>query len=141
MSNTGKITSFGCFSVQDFKLSVYSDHSDLRLLDFDQELFFSSLVFVFSNITVTSKFPVISKSVDLDEESFKLGSGPLLDLSIILSNISISPSQHCCNTSFCHVSLHYKDIGYLSELLDLSERNNNEFSHNFRLNSLDFFFK
>ncbi|KAL0244966.1 hypothetical protein GEMRC1_009046 [Eukaryota sp. GEM-RC1] len=90
----------GCASNQDFKLSLYSEKSYLFFLNFDQEFFFSSLVLDHSNITIISYFPVISKSVSIDEESIILGNAPLLDLSRLISNVSIFPSQHCCNTSF-----------------------------------------
>ncbi|KAL0245276.1 hypothetical protein GEMRC1_009355 [Eukaryota sp. GEM-RC1] len=129
----------GCVSNQDFKLSLYSEKSYLYFLNFDQEFFFSSLVLDHSNINIMSDFPVISKSVFIDEDSVILGDALLLDLSRIISNISIFPSQHCCNTSFCQVSLNFNNIEYLSELLELSVPNNDEFSHNFVLNSLDFF--
>ncbi|KAL0244604.1 hypothetical protein GEMRC1_008686 [Eukaryota sp. GEM-RC1] len=130
----------GCVSNEQFKLSLYSEQSFLHLLAFDQEFFFSSIVLDHSNITIMSHFPIISKSVSIDEESIILGNAPLLDLSFLISNISISPSQHCCNTSICQVSLNFNNIGYISELLELSVPNNDEFYHNFLLNSLDFFF-
>ncbi|KAL0245319.1 hypothetical protein GEMRC1_009398 [Eukaryota sp. GEM-RC1] len=129
----------GCVSYNHFKLGLYLEKSCIYLLDFDKELFFSSLILNHSNITIMSFFPVIAKSFSIDDESIVLGNAPLLDLSKLIANISISPSQHCCNTSHCKVSLNFNNIEYLSELLELSVPNNDEFFHEFLLNSLDFY--
>ncbi|KAL0229161.1 hypothetical protein GEMRC1_013781 [Eukaryota sp. GEM-RC1] len=129
----------GCSSDYDFKFSLFTKSSNIVFQDLDQELFFSSLVAARSNLTLLSRFPVISKHVSFDDESFVGGNVPLIDLSKLLSNISISPSHECCNTSFCQISVLFKNVEYLADLLDISVPNNNGFSHNFQLNSLELY--
>ncbi|KAL0229261.1 hypothetical protein GEMRC1_013880 [Eukaryota sp. GEM-RC1] len=70
----------GCSSVKDFKLSLFTESSNIVFQDFDQELFFSSLVAERSNMTIISSFPVISKHVSFDDASCVGGIVPLIDL-------------------------------------------------------------
>ncbi|KAL0244749.1 hypothetical protein GEMRC1_008831 [Eukaryota sp. GEM-RC1] len=128
----------GCTYQTVFKSDFEIINSSLILTKSTEVLFLSSLSAQNSSITFSSGYPTISKFASINQNSI-FGNDPFLDLSKILSNISISPSQHCCNTSICHVSLNFNNIGHISELLELAVPNNDEFSHNFLLNSLDFF--
>ncbi|KAL0245002.1 hypothetical protein GEMRC1_009082 [Eukaryota sp. GEM-RC1] len=129
----------GCISQSIFKSDFNVTNSSLTLTDSSEFLLLSSLHVQNSSLLFSSGYPIISKFVTIDQESEILGTDSVLDLSELFFNISISPTQHCCNTSFCSVSLKFDDVHYLEELLDLSINSQNDFSYNFYVNSLDFF--
>ncbi|KAL0244667.1 hypothetical protein GEMRC1_008749 [Eukaryota sp. GEM-RC1] len=128
----------GCTYQTVFKSDFEIINSSLILTNSTEVLFLSSLTAQNSAITFSSGYPIISKFASINR-GLLFGNDPFLDLSQIFSNISISPSKYCCNTAICQVSLNFNNIDYLSELLELSVPNNDEFYHNFLLNSLDFF--
>ncbi|KAL0245080.1 hypothetical protein GEMRC1_009160 [Eukaryota sp. GEM-RC1] len=128
----------GCTYQTVFKSDFEITNSSLILTNSTEVLFLSSLSAQNSSITFSSGYPIISKFASLNRDLL-FGNDPFLDLSQTFSNISISPSKYCCNTSICQVSLNFNNIDFLSELLELSVPNNDEFYHNFLLNSLDFF--
>ncbi|KAL0245101.1 hypothetical protein GEMRC1_009181 [Eukaryota sp. GEM-RC1] len=130
----------GCIYQSVFKCDFEITNSSVILTNSTEVLFSSSLTAQNSSITFSSGYPIISKFASINQY-FLFGNDPFINLSEIFLNISISPSQYCCNTSICQVSLNFYNIKYLSELLELSVPNNDEYSHNFRMNSLDFFLK
>ncbi|KAL0244291.1 hypothetical protein GEMRC1_008376 [Eukaryota sp. GEM-RC1] len=125
-----------CISNGVFMNSFYLENSRLFLVDLDNYLFFSSLTLLKSNCSSNSNFPIISKSITIDGESFITGSDSVVDLSELSSNISISPSKHCCNTSFCQVSLQLDDIFVLENLMSISVKQSQSFQYFYHLDSL-----
>ncbi|KAL0245098.1 hypothetical protein GEMRC1_009178 [Eukaryota sp. GEM-RC1] len=131
----------GCVFNGVFKNSFHLENSHLFLVDLDNYLFLSSLTLLRSNCSFNSHFPIISKSITIDEESFITGSDSVVDLSELSSNISISPSKHCCNTSFCHVSLQLDDIVVLENLMSISVQQSQSFQYIYHLDSLSLVFE
>ncbi|KAL0244925.1 hypothetical protein GEMRC1_009005 [Eukaryota sp. GEM-RC1] len=125
-----------CISNDIFKNSFYLENSRLFLVDLDNYLFLSSLTLLKSNCSFYSNFPIISKSITIDEDSLITGSDSVVDLSELSSNISISPSKHCCNTSFCQVSVQFDDIFVLENLMSISVNQSQSFNYLYHLESL-----
>ncbi|KAL0229022.1 hypothetical protein GEMRC1_013642 [Eukaryota sp. GEM-RC1] len=129
----------GCISQSVFKSDFDVRCSSLSLNQSSEVLLLSTLNAQKSSLLFSSGYPIIAKSVIIDEDSEILGSDSFLNLSQLSSNSLLSPTQDCCNTSFCSISLMFDDVYYLDQLLDLSINIPNNFSYNFQLNSLDFF--
>ncbi|KAL0228928.1 hypothetical protein GEMRC1_013548 [Eukaryota sp. GEM-RC1] len=127
----------GCISNNLFKNSFNLDRSRLFLVNFEGPLFLSSLSLVKSFCKFNSNFPIISKSLTFDEESSITSTPSIIDLSQLSSNLLISPSKHCCNTSFCQVSLQVDDVTMLENLLIVSARQSAGFYYSYQLNHLN----
>ncbi|KAL0244098.1 hypothetical protein GEMRC1_008186 [Eukaryota sp. GEM-RC1] len=90
----------GCTSQSVFKSDFNVTNSSLTLTNSSEFLLLSSLSVQNSSLLFSSGYPIISKFVTIDQASEILGTDSVLDLSELFFNISISPTQHCCNTSF-----------------------------------------
>ncbi|KAL0245092.1 hypothetical protein GEMRC1_009172 [Eukaryota sp. GEM-RC1] len=100
----------GCASNNLFKNRFCLENSRIVLINLESYLFVSSFSLINSNCSVYSNFPIISKSLEIDDVSVLIGSPSVVDLSELATNISISPSKQCCNTSVCQP----KSSGFLS---------------------------
>ncbi|KAL0245004.1 hypothetical protein GEMRC1_009084 [Eukaryota sp. GEM-RC1] len=125
-----------CISNGVFKNSFYLEKSRLFLVDLSNYLFLSSMTLIRSSCSFNSNFPIISKSITIDEESLITGSDYVVDLSQLSSNISIFPSKHCCNTSICQVSFQFDDIFVLENLMSISVQQSQSFQYFYHLDSL-----
>ncbi|KAL0244307.1 hypothetical protein GEMRC1_008391 [Eukaryota sp. GEM-RC1] len=126
----------GCISQSFFKSGLYLTNSSFILRNSSQVLFLSTLIVECSSLSFFSGYPIISKFVLIDQQTEFLGTDSLLDLSELSSNISISPSKHCCNTSFCQVSLQLDDIVVLENLMSISVKQSQSFQYFYHLDSL-----
>ncbi|KAL0244316.1 hypothetical protein GEMRC1_008400 [Eukaryota sp. GEM-RC1] len=90
----------GCTSQSIFKSDFNVTNSSLTLTNSSEFLLLSSLHVQNSSLLFSSGYPIISKFVSINQESEILGTDSVLDLSALFFNVSISPTQQCCNTSF-----------------------------------------
>ncbi|KAL0233073.1 hypothetical protein GEMRC1_011820 [Eukaryota sp. GEM-RC1] len=124
----------GCVSDNIFKNSYYLQNSHLSLNNRADYLLLSSLSLIESNCTLYSESQVISKILVIDADSRI--SGLFVDLSHLSSNISISPSQHCCNTSFCQMSLQLDNAFVLENLMTFRVKESQDFQYFYHSHSL-----
>ncbi|KAL0242404.1 hypothetical protein GEMRC1_004967 [Eukaryota sp. GEM-RC1] len=120
----------------DFKSDFDITSSYLEYSQASKVVFLSTLTVRNSSLTLSSGYPIVSKYVLVDPLSEI--SSKFLDLSRLFSNLSISPSKQCCNTSSCQISLLYNHVHFLEPYLDLSVNRQNEFTFIFQLKSIDF---
>ncbi|KAL0246917.1 hypothetical protein GEMRC1_008123 [Eukaryota sp. GEM-RC1] len=127
----------GCVLNDLFKNSVFLDTSLLVLDHLDSFLFLSSLSLVNSNCTIFSKYSIISKIVEVDDDTIIAETTSLINLAELSSNVSLSPSKHCCNTSLCHVSLYLEGIFGLANVMSIGVKHSQSFNYIYDSNSLN----
>ncbi|KAL0241080.1 hypothetical protein GEMRC1_006315 [Eukaryota sp. GEM-RC1] len=116
--------------------SILLINSEITTQFLKEQLFISDLYMSNSAATFSTGFPVIIRTSAIDQVSTILGLDAFVDLSFLLSNVSLSPSSSCCNTSYCESLLYFKNVGFVEEVMVVSVSFASVFEWSFSTNFL-----